>query len=77
MLTMFDSRNNLSQQVEADARDNLGEMVFRTKIPRNVRVSEAPSYAMPVLEFDSASKGAQAYRELAQEFLKNNEPAEA
>lgn len=77
VLTMFDSRNNLSQQVEADARDNLGEMVFRTKIPRNVRVSEAPSYAMPVLEFDSASKGAQAYRELAQEFLKNNEPAEA
>jgi chromosome partitioning protein len=50
VLTMFDARNNLSQQVEQDARDNLGELVFETKIPRNVRVSEAPSYAQPVLE---------------------------
>ena len=74
---MFDNRNNLSQQVEADARDNLGDLVFATKIPRNVRVSEAPSYAMPVLDFDPASKGAKAYRDLAQEFLKNNEMAEA
>ena len=49
VLTMFDSRNNLSTQVEQDARDNLGELVFRTRIPRNVRVSEAPSYAMSVL----------------------------
>lgn len=77
VLTMYDARNNLSQQVEADARENLGDIVFQTKIPRNVRVSEAPSYAMPVLEFDSGSKGAQAYRALAQEFIKNNEPAEA
>jgi chromosome partitioning protein len=77
VLTMFDNRNNLSQQVEADARDNLGDLVFTTKIPRNVRVSEAPSYAMPVLDFDPASKGAKAYRDLAQEFLKNNEMAEA
>ncbi|KGM47090.1 ParA family protein [Pseudooceanicola atlanticus] len=77
VLTMFDNRNNLSQQVEADARDNLGDLVFATKIPRNVRVSEAPSYAMPVLDFDPASKGAKAYRDLAQEFLKNNEMAEA
>ncbi|MGI3169774.1 ParA family protein [Pseudooceanicola sp. C21-150M6] len=73
VLTMFDARNNLSQQVEADARENLGDIVFRTRIPRNVRVSEAPSYAMPVLEFDSQSKGALAYRELAKEFLMNNE----
>ena len=43
---MYDNRNNLSRQVEKDARDNLGEMVFKTKIPRNVRVSEAPSYAL-------------------------------
>jgi chromosome partitioning protein len=77
VLTMYDSRNNLSQQVEADARENLGDIVYQTKIPRNVRVSEAPSYAMPVLEFDTMSKGAQAYRALAQEFLNNNEPAEA
>lgn len=76
LLTMFDVRNNLSQLVEADARDHLGDIVFQTKIPRNVRVSEAPSYAMSVLSFDPTSKGAQAYRDLAQEFLKNNESAE-
>ena len=49
VLTMYDGRNRLSQQVEADARDNLGELVFQTIIPRNVRVSDAPSCAMPVL----------------------------
>jgi len=64
---MVDSRNNLSAQVEADARENLGDLVFQTRIPRNVRVSEAPSYALPVLTYDTASKGAQAYRALAQE----------
>lgn len=72
VLTMYDSRNNLSQQVEADARSNLGEIVFKTVIPRNVRVSEAPSYAMPVLSYDTASKGAMAYRQLAEEILKKN-----
>ena len=72
VLTMYDSRNRLSQQVEADARDNLGELVFKTIIPRNVRVSEAPSFAMPVIEYDPASKGAKAYRELAKELAKNN-----
>lgn len=71
VLTMFDARNNLSTQVEQDARDNLGELVFRTRIPRNVRVSEAPSYAMSVLSYDPLSKGAQAYRELAQELIEN------
>lgn len=71
VLTMFDSRNNLSAQVEQDARDNLGELVFRTRIPRNVRVSEAPSYAMSVLSYDPQSKGAQAYRDLAQELIEN------
>ncbi|NDI14106.1 MAG: ParA family protein, partial [Rhodobacteraceae bacterium] len=65
VLTMYDARNNLSQQVEQDARDNLGELVFQTIIPRNVRVSEAPSFAMPVISYDSASKGASAYRALA------------
>jgi len=72
VLTMYDQRNNLSQQVEQDARDNLGELVFKTMIPRNVRVSEAPSYAMPVLTYDSASKGAEAYRALAKEVLNRN-----
>ncbi len=72
VLTMFDGRNNLSQQVEADARDNLGDLVFTTVIPRNVRISESPSYAMPVLEYDPASKGAAAYRALAQELTARN-----
>ena len=64
VLTMYDKRNNLSQQVEQDARDNLGDLVFKTVIPRNVRLSEAPSFAMPVLTYDSASKGASAYRSI-------------
>ena len=72
VLTMYDARNNLSQQVEADARANLGDLVFTSVIPRNVRVSEAPSYAQPVLAYDSTSKGATAYRALAQEFLRKN-----
>lgn len=67
LLTMYDKRNNLSQLVEADARENLGELVFDTIIPRNVRVSEAPSYALPVLAYDSASKGSEAYRALSLE----------
>ena len=67
LLTMYDKRNNLSQLVEADARENLGELVFKTIIPRNVRISEAPSYALPVLSYDSTSKGAEAYRSLALE----------
>ena len=74
VLTMFDKRNNLSQQVEADARDNLGELVFKTKIPRNVRLSEAPSFAMPVLSYDPMSKGALAYRALAKEIAQQTRP---
>ena len=69
LLTMYDGRNNLSQQVEADARETLGELVFKTIVPRNVRVSEAPSFAMPVLSYDSTSKGSLAYRALAQEMV--------
>jgi len=72
VLTMFDGRNNLSSQVEQDARDNLGDLVFKTRIPRNVRVSEAPSFAIPVLSYDPNSKGASAYRDLAKELMKNN-----
>lgn len=77
VLTMYDGRNNLSQQVESDARDNLGDLVFQTIIPRNVRVSEAPSFAMPVLSYEPESKGAQAYRELALELVGNNKKAAA
>ncbi|MBE1286027.1 MAG: AAA family ATPase [Rhodobacteraceae bacterium] len=77
VLTMFDKRNNLSQQVEQDARDNLGDLVFTTVIPRNVRVSEAPSYAVPVLSYDPNSQGAQAYRALAEELIKKHNKATA
>ncbi|KNG93696.1 ParA family protein [Pseudaestuariivita atlantica] len=72
VMTMHDMRNKLSQQVEQDARDTLGDLVFKTVIPRNVRVSEAPSFAMPVLDYDTLSKGAQAYRALAREILERN-----
>ena len=67
VLTMHDRRNRLTAQVEADARANMGELVMKTTIPRNVRISEAPSYALPVLTYDPGSKGAEAYRALAKE----------
>ncbi|MDP0928115.1 AAA family ATPase [Paracoccus onubensis] len=69
LLTMSDYRNNLSQQVEADARATLGELIYTTVIPRNVRVSEAPSHAQPVLIYDPNSKGSLAYRKFAEEFV--------
>lgn len=69
VLTMYDLRNNLSKQVEEDARQTLGDMVFQTHVPRNVRVSEAPSFAMPVLDYDPGSKGSKAYLALAEELL--------
>lgn len=72
VLTMYDSRNNLSQQVEADARENLGQIVFQTVIPRNVRLSEAPSFSKSVLDYDPDSKGAKAYLALGEELLKNH-----
>lgn len=69
MLTMVDTRNRLSAQVEADAREHLGDVVFDTVIPRNVRLSEAPSFGVSVIEYDDSSRGAKAYKALAQEFL--------
>lgn len=69
LLTMADNRNNLSLQVEADARKTLGPLVFTTVVPRNVRVSESPSHALPVIHYDPASKGSAAYRALAQEIV--------
>lgn len=69
VLTMYDKRNNLCQQVEADARDNLGDLVFKTVIPRNVRLSEAPSFALPIIDYDPASKGSHAYLALAEEII--------
>ena len=72
LLTMHDSRNNLSLQVERDARETLGSLVYSTVIPRNVRLSEAPSHAVPALTYDPDSKGSMAYRAFAAEFLANN-----
>ncbi|WP_417459420.1 ParA family protein [Kordiimonas sp.] len=69
VLTMFDKRNNLSEQVAADVRDYLGDKVYRTVIPRNVRVSEAPSHGKPVLLYDHRCVGSQAYIKLARELL--------
>lgn len=69
VLTMFDRRNNLSDLVAADARSFFGERVYQTVIPRNVRISEAPSHGKPVLLYDSRSPGALAYTQLAAEFL--------
>lgn len=73
LLTMHDSRNNLSLQVERDTRDTLGSLVYKTVIPRNVRLSEAPSHAMPALKYDPESKGSQAYRAFAREFMEMND----
>lgn len=77
LLTMHDIRNRLSQQVEQDARGTLGDLVFQTVVPRNVRLSEAPSFALPVLEYDPRSKGSVAYRALARELLEKHGTAEA
>jgi chromosome partitioning protein len=69
VLTMFDARNNLSGQVVADVRAHMGEAVYETIIPRNVRVSEAPSYGKPVLLYDFKCAGSQAYLRLAAEII--------
>ena len=69
VLTMFDSRNNLSNQVVADVRQFMGAKVYNTMIPRNVRVSEAPSYGKPVLVYDLKCVGSEAYLKLATEVI--------
>ena len=69
VLTMYDARNNLSDQVVADVRQFMGKKVFDTIIPRNVRVSEAPSYGKPVLLYDLKCVGSQAYLKLASEIV--------
>ena len=72
VLTMFDRRNNLSDQVAADVRNYLGDKVFNTVIPRNVRVSEAPSHGKPALLYDHRCAGSQAYIRLASELLRRD-----
>ncbi|MBL4787549.1 MAG: ParA family protein [Kordiimonadaceae bacterium] len=77
VLTMFDKRNNLSEQVAQDVRDYLGDKVFKTVIPRNVRISEAPSFGRPVLLYDHLCVGSRAYINLAREVLSRTETAAA
>jgi chromosome partitioning protein len=72
LMTMFDRRTNLSAQVVAEVRQHFGERVYQTVIPRTVRLSEAPSFGKSILEYDGRGPGAEAYRALAQEFLKRH-----
>ena len=73
VLTMFDRRNNLSDSVALEVRDHFGDIVYDTVIPRNVRVSEAPSYGKPVLLYDTSCAGSQAYIHLASEVLRREQ----
>ena len=72
VMTMFDSRTNLSEQVVNEVRQHFGERVYKTVIPRTVRLSEAPSFGKSILEYDSSGVGAGAYRALAREFIKRH-----
>ena len=69
LLTMFDGRNNLSHQVADEVKKHFKDKVFRTIIPRNIRLSEAPSYGKPVLLYDIHSRGAESYLNLAKEIM--------
>ena len=72
LLTMYDARTNLSNQVVKEVKKYFEDKVYKTVIPRNVRLSEAPSYGMPITVYDPRSKGAKAYEKFAKELLKNN-----
>ncbi len=74
LLTMYDERTNLAPAVAADLRSFYSSLVFKTMIPRNVRLAEAPSYGQPIIQYDPRSRGAEAYLQLAEEIL-NNEQA--
>ena len=69
VLTMFDKRNRLCEMVANDVRDHFGDTVFNTVIPRNVRLSEAPSHGLPALMYDPRAAGSEAYVELAREMM--------
>ena len=73
LLTMYDARTNLSNQVVKEVKKYFNDKVYKTVIPRNVRLSEAPSYGMPITLFDPHSKGAKSYEKFAKEFIKSNE----
>ncbi len=72
LLTMYDDRTNLAQQVTASLREHFGDKLLKTTIPRNIRLAEAPSYGQPVLLYDPRSRGSEAYRELALELMQLN-----
>lgn len=74
LLTMFDSRNNLAHQVSDEVRKHFGEKLFQTVIPRNIKLSEAPSHGKPVLLYDIESKGARSYLEATKEIIERNLP---
>lgn len=74
VLTMYDARLNLSRQVAADAREYFGSKVFQTVVPRNIRLAEAPSFGKPILLYDVASVGAQAYMSIAKELIERHAP---
>ena len=76
ILTMYDSRTNLSNQVVKEVKNYFNNKVYKTLIPRNIKLSEAPSYGMPITVYDSRSKGAKCYEKLGKEFLKNSEKVE-
>jgi chromosome partitioning protein len=69
VLTMFDARTRLAEQVVSEVRRHFGDAVFRTVVPRSVRLSEAPSYGRPITRYDPTTRGAQAYRDLARELM--------
>ncbi len=69
VMTMYDSRTKLAEQVVAEVRENFGDVVYKTMIPRTVRLSEAPSYGQPIIYYDKRSKGADVYRNLAEEVI--------
>jgi|ERR1019366_769641 chromosome partitioning protein len=77
LLTMYDERTNLTRQVAADLREFFGTEVFRTVIPRNIRLAEAPSHGKPILLYDPGSKGSEAYIQLAKEILTNDQKRSA
>ena len=77
LLTMFDTRTNLSKQLVDEVKRYFGDKVYKTVIPRNVKLSEAPSYGMPITVYDPRSKGAKCYDKLGKEVIKNNEEQKA
>ena len=73
LLTMYDARTNLSNQVVKEVKNYFDDKVYKTVIPRNVKLSEAPSYGMPICMYDARSKGAKCYEKFTKELIKNNE----